>query len=175
MKATGARDGHGRSGPRARPAAAGTFSSSAWATTRRSATTLVPAAATSSPVDACSCRRRWFLLRSDRTSIDLVFTNRVLASSSSCSACRWWAGRTDGCGGAGVSGADGRAGGADGRTRGGADGRGGWGYDPRYPGQTTWGASPQVLWGTALLGPSRKTSKIYPEDTTRCVRIRMIP
>ena len=115
MKATGARDGHGRSGPRARPAAAGTFSSSAWATTRRSATTLVPAAATSSPVDACSCRRRWFLLRSDRTSIGLVFTNRVLASSSSCSACRWWAGRTDGCGGAGVSGADGRGGSLDGR------------------------------------------------------------
>jgi hypothetical protein len=44
-----------------------------------------------SPVDACSCRRRWFLLRPDRTSIGLVFTNRVLASSSSsCSACRWW-------------------------------------------------------------------------------------
>ena len=102
MKATGARAGHGRSGPRARPAAAGTVSSSAWATTRRSATTLVPAAATSSPVDACSCRRRWFLLRLDQTSPIL---NRPRLHKSDFSffllmlSVQMVAGRTDGCGG----------------------------------------------------------------------------
>jgi len=37
--------------------------------------------------------------------------------------------------------------------------------------------SPQdeALWGTTLLGASRKTPGTYPEDTTRSVRIYMIP
>ena len=37
--------------------------------------------------------------------------------------------------------------------------------------------SPQdeALWGTTLLGISRKTPGRYPEDTTRSIMIRMIP
>ena len=56
------------------------------------------------------------------------------------------------------------------------------GYDPGYPRQTTWAtpqgwSSPQdeALWSTALLGTPRKTPGKYPEDTTRSVRIRLIP
>ena len=55
------------------------------------------------------------------------------------------------------------------------------GYDPRYPWQTTWvrpqrWPSPQdeALRGTILVGAFRKTSRRYPEDTTRYVRICMI-
>ena len=56
------------------------------------------------------------------------------------------------------------------------------GYDPRYPWQTTWAAPPGVpspqdeaLQGMTLLGVSRKTPERYPKDTTRSVRIHMIP